>query len=246
VKTLIRDITEPNYAEEALKESEAKYRALVERAQDGIVIVQENRIMFANPSMAALLGYTVEELRETLLSEHMAAEERPRIEDRYRRRTGQHPAKSIVESIMRSKEGRELAVEFNVGFITYQGRSADLVIVRDIRARKESEKALQEYQQRLKALALELTIAEEQERRRIAANWHDLIRHPLVLVCVQLKQVMEARSQLETKVLINDISNCILKAMQDAKNGIFELSSPFRMGVGLLATIAELLEERVR
>lgn len=65
-----QDITERKRTEEALRESEAKYRKLVERAQEGIwVIDQDSNTTFVNPSMAAMLGYTpVEMLGKHLFS----------------------------------------------------------------------------------------------------------------------------------------------------------------------------------
>ena len=53
-----RDITERKLAEQALNESEAKYRNLVEQANDGIAVVQAERIVFANRCFAEITGRT--------------------------------------------------------------------------------------------------------------------------------------------------------------------------------------------
>ncbi|MCK4791595.1 MAG: sensor histidine kinase, partial [Desulfobacteraceae bacterium] len=113
----------------------------------------------------------------------------------------------------------------------------------DITERKLGEKRLLEYQQRLKALATQLTLTEEKEKRHIASDLHDHIGHSLALARMQLDAVLEAASQTERTVLINDISNIILKAIQDTKNLIFELSSPLMNEIGLAAAISEWLEE---
>ena len=52
-------------ANEALRESEERYRALVEQAQDGIIVLQDDKIRFANSFVASLSGRTVEELLDT-------------------------------------------------------------------------------------------------------------------------------------------------------------------------------------
>ena len=57
-----RDITERKKAEQKLKESEEKYRILVEQSLQGIIVIQDVKIMFANPAMVEILGYSVEEL----------------------------------------------------------------------------------------------------------------------------------------------------------------------------------------
>ena len=59
-------------------------------------------------------------------------------------------------------------------------------IVRDVTARKLIEKELLGYQQRLKALASQLTIVEESERRRIATDLHDDVCQTLALVRMQV------------------------------------------------------------
>lgn len=61
--SIITDITEKNKAQEALKKSEELYRCIVETAEEGIWIIDaENKITFANPKIANMLGYTVEEM----------------------------------------------------------------------------------------------------------------------------------------------------------------------------------------
>ena len=59
----VRDITAEKQAEEALRESEEKYRQLVERLQEGVWALDEDaNTTFANPRMAEILGYTVSEM----------------------------------------------------------------------------------------------------------------------------------------------------------------------------------------
>ena len=59
-----RDITEHRQAEEALRQSEKRYRQLLDTLQEGIwVIDQDANTTFVNPRMAEMLGYTVEEMQ---------------------------------------------------------------------------------------------------------------------------------------------------------------------------------------
>ncbi|MFQ5977581.1 MAG: PAS domain S-box protein [Candidatus Heimdallarchaeota archaeon] len=59
---VVDDITERKQAEKALKESEEKYRALVEQSIQLLTIIQDGRIVFANTAVEQLLGYTIEEI----------------------------------------------------------------------------------------------------------------------------------------------------------------------------------------
>ena len=56
------DITDLKNAESAMRDSEEKYRTLVEQSLQGIIVIQKNRIVYANSAFAAIAGYTIEEL----------------------------------------------------------------------------------------------------------------------------------------------------------------------------------------
>ena len=83
------DITERKRAEEALRESEEKYRLIVETAQEGIWAIDAEAVTtFVNPRMAEMLGYTVEEMLGKSLYRFMDEEERPRAGEYFERRRG--------------------------------------------------------------------------------------------------------------------------------------------------------------
>ena len=113
----------------------------------------------------------------------------------------------------------------------------------EIAERKQAVEEVKQYQQRLKALASQLTLSEEEERRHIAADLHDLIGHSLALARIQLATLSRASSKTEIAVLVADVSNILLKAIQDTKNLMFELSSPSLNEIGLGAAISEYLDD---
>src|SRR5450759_1152312 len=84
--SIIHDITERKWAEEALRQSEEKYRNLVERANDGICIVQEGILRYTNARLAQIEGYSVEELTGKPFTDFFTPEEVPKVLDRYKRR----------------------------------------------------------------------------------------------------------------------------------------------------------------
>ncbi|MGA1875166.1 MAG: PAS domain S-box protein, partial [bacterium] len=73
------NVTERRQAEEALKESEDKYSALVERAKDGVFIVQEGIFSFTKKAMAELIGYPVDEMTGMSLQDLVTPEYREEI-----------------------------------------------------------------------------------------------------------------------------------------------------------------------
>jgi PAS domain S-box-containing protein len=142
--SVIRDITLRKQAEEELKESEDKYRNLVERANDGIIIAQDKIVKFANQRMAELDGSSIEQIVGTPFSDHVYPTERPKLAENYRKRMAGEKIPAIYETVLQRSDGSPAPAELNAGVILYQGRPADLIMVRDITQRKQAEKALRE------------------------------------------------------------------------------------------------------
>ena len=139
----IRRAIEKREAEEALRESEEKYRDLVERANDGICIIQDTIVKYANPRLAEMWGGTVEEVIDTPFTDYIYPDELPEVADRYKRRMAGEEVTPIYETILRRKDGSRVHAELNAGRIAYQGKPADLVLVRDITERKRAEEAME-------------------------------------------------------------------------------------------------------
>jgi diguanylate cyclase (GGDEF)-like protein/PAS domain S-box-containing protein len=153
VASALVDVTERRKAEEAFRESEGKYRTLVEHANDGIVIIQDGIIQFANPKLAEVEGISVEDLSGSPYTQHFYPHEVPKLSDMYRRRIAGEKLPSTYETVMQRRDGTTVPVELNAALITYRGRPADLVIIRDISQRKQAEDALKKSEREFKALA---------------------------------------------------------------------------------------------
>ncbi len=146
------DITEQVLVEKSLRESEEKYRNLVERASDGITIVQNSLIKYVNPSLVTMIGYTTEEIIDTPIMNYIHPDHVSIVIERYELRIAGQPVPPIYETILIKKDGTSLEVELNAGIITFQEEPADLVIVREITERKRFERALRESEERYRTL----------------------------------------------------------------------------------------------
>jgi PAS domain S-box-containing protein len=142
VEDLEKKDAESKRVEEALRESEEKFRSLVDRANDGIVLIQEGIIKYVNPCLAEIVGYPVEQLIGTLFIEHIHHDEISLLIDRYEQRMSGEEVLPIYETIIKLKDGTDVHVEINASVITYQGAPADFAIIRDITERKQAEQAL--------------------------------------------------------------------------------------------------------
>jgi PAS domain S-box-containing protein len=122
-----------------LQECEEKYRNLVERANDGIAIIEEMRFKYVNPRLAEMGGYTVQELIDKPFVEYIDPDELPMVAERHKRRLAGEEVPSIYESAIKGKNGQKVLVEFNVNVSRSNGKSTSFVIIRDITRRKKAE-----------------------------------------------------------------------------------------------------------
>ncbi|MBN1782459.1 PAS domain S-box protein [bacterium] len=142
----IFDVTERVQAEIALRESEEKYRSLVELASDGIVIIENDRIRFANNRIFEMLNVPASTLINSEWLNYVVPEDRNQMTDYYRRRLQGDSAPRTFETRILDKNLQILPVEISAGRIPFQNRDAFLVFVRDIRERKTAEMAMQQAQ----------------------------------------------------------------------------------------------------
>ncbi len=73
---VVMDISEQKLAEQALRESEEKHRTLVERANDGIVVIQDKILKLVNRRFAEMSGYSVDQLLGTPFTDYLTPEEK--------------------------------------------------------------------------------------------------------------------------------------------------------------------------
>ena len=136
----IQDITEYKQAEAALRESEARYRSLLELAPIGIAVHSEGKIVFANPAAARLLGAdSPAQLAGKPVSEIIRPDHWPatlaRIPHLMAGEQGLYP----VEDVYLRLDGTPIDVEVIVTSLAFQGKPAVQVIVLDITERKRAE-----------------------------------------------------------------------------------------------------------
>jgi PAS domain S-box-containing protein len=147
------DITEQRRSEEALRASEARYRALVESSPDGIGIHQDGRIVFINPAGARLLGaQNPDELVGKPAMDLLHPDYREVVRERIQRSlaTGQ-PAPPLMEKFIRL-DGTVIDVEVTAVPIMWEGRPAMQVVFRDITERKRMEEELKASEERYRDL----------------------------------------------------------------------------------------------
>ncbi len=142
-----RDITERKRAEEALQQSEERYREVVENAIEAIMVAQDGMIKFANTKAVEMTGYSIEELTSMPPTELIHPDDREAA-------IGFHYVRATREEIPRyhafrliDKEGNIKWVERSASTITWEGRPALLIFDTDITERKLAEGKMFEYEE---------------------------------------------------------------------------------------------------
>ncbi len=143
LQKLRKEVGERERAEAALRESEEKYRLLVENANDAIFIAQDGVIKFPNPRTERMIGYGAEELARTPFVDLIHPEDREMVLDRYRRRLAGEEVPSTYSFRALTKGGESLVVQLNTVSITWDRRPATINLLRDITEQKRAEEELQ-------------------------------------------------------------------------------------------------------
>jgi len=139
LRELQQDALDREHVEAVLRESETKYRTLVENIQDGVFVLQGDAIIFANEALAQMSGYSVKELTEMNFSRIIAPEDVNLVMDRYQRRQAGERVPGEYEFRMLHKDGRStIVVNINVGTIQYEGKVASIGTVKNITERKRA------------------------------------------------------------------------------------------------------------
>jgi len=141
---VLTDLEEVISAEETLRESEQRYRELLELAPVGIAVYAEGKIVFINPAGARLLGADSEELiAGKPITEFIPPDRLKTAQSRIRRMMAGEHGLYPVEDIYLKLDGTPINVEVMATPLAYKGEPAVQVIITDINKRKRAEAELE-------------------------------------------------------------------------------------------------------
>jgi signal transduction histidine kinase len=102
---------------------------------------------------------------------------------------------------------------------------------------------LQQYQNQLRSLASQLSLAEERERRRIAIDLHDRVGQLLAVAKINLGRLKQELQKTPLVDLVNDVSGFMEQAIQETRSLTFQISPPILYELGLTAALEHLVEQ---
>jgi PAS domain S-box-containing protein len=149
---ILRDITERIQSETVLKESEENFKAVTENANDAIVVVlSDGKHVFANKRALELTGLTFDEMTAVGLKGYAHPDELLKLTERVKKRTAGEKITNQYETKIVNKQGRIIPIEITAAKSTWYGKTADIVILRDITERVQAMTALKDSEERYRS-----------------------------------------------------------------------------------------------
>jgi PAS domain S-box-containing protein len=138
-ESFLENVTERLEAENALRESEEKFRVLAETSPAAIALYQGSEVLYINPTAARLIGYTTEELSRISFWGCVHDDFKEMVQERGLARMRGESVPSQYECKFVTKDGKELWAIISVGRIEYKGKPAGIVTLIDTTEAKLSE-----------------------------------------------------------------------------------------------------------
>lgn len=211
--------------EKKLEESEERYRRVVELCPDIISIHSNGHCVFVNRAG--------EEFDAAPPGQNPMAKEPPESAAEGK------PLGLNVQKAVRP-DGSFRMIELASRPFTYQDRPAVLSIGRDITRRQEAEKGLLATQNRLRSLAAQLSLEQEQEKRRITAGLIEGVVQTLSLSTILLTKLETSAPSPDRAKALHEVVRHIQRAIADTKALTLGISSPELFELGLEAALDEL------
>ena len=228
------DITERKQAEEALRESEKRYRQLFNHAPAGIYELDfnEQRFIAVNDIMCQYTGYSEEEFLKMGPYDILSEDGKALYSQRSKKLAAGENVSEAVEYKITRKDAEELWVALNINPVYESGKVKGVTaVVHNITERRKVEQKLRQSEERLKSLSAELIRAQEKERNRISKELHDELGQSLAILKHRVrsigKQLIAYQPQMShdndaTVELVDEIIEKVRQIARDLNPSILE------------------------
>ena len=252
IEGICRDVTERKHAEKALRESEEKYRGVVENANEGITVTQDGMLKFVNRKGLEISGYSKAEMLSRPFIEIVHPDDRQAVMQHHLKRLKGEEIPEVYVLRFIAKDGAMKWLENNGVVITWEGKPATLNLLTDITKRKQAEEALkisrenllEEYNQR-KILSKRLIDLLEKDRHEIAMELHDNIGQILTSLKIYLELIDDKLKPIDAG--LGSFTKAAIKRANQAINDLNNIAHGLMPGIldalGLVPSLRSLLNE---
>lgn len=122
-----------------LKESEEKHVSLIKNIQDGIFVIQNDKVRFANESFSKISGYSLDEIHDLDYKELIHPDDLERVVSNYQKRLDGEDVPNSYEFKIINQQGETVYLSISVGLINYLGKPAHIGTIKDITQQKTHE-----------------------------------------------------------------------------------------------------------
>ncbi|MBA4416528.1 MAG: hypothetical protein C0392_01260 [Syntrophus sp. (in: bacteria)] len=242
---LINELNRRKQIEDLLRKGAERYKNLFEDSPIGIYRTNpDGRILMANPILVRMLGFSsFNQLASTPLKNgdyepsYLKKKMKKRLEREGRVRGFEAKWKRFDGSTIYVRENAQAVRAPDGTVIYYEGT------VEDISEQKKAEEKINSYQNQLRSLASDLSLAEERERRRIATTLHDHIGQILAISKIKLGALLECAKESDIEESLREVRSLVGQAIQYTRSLTSELSPPILYELGLEAALEWLCEQ---
>jgi PAS domain S-box-containing protein len=246
---LLSDITKRKQAEAEIRKLKEKYESVIRNIPDTIYSCLPDEtcsMVFISDRYKDWTGYSPQDF----YGDHGLWPKTVHPEDRYR------VLRTYIEACRKKKAylSEYRVIHKDTGQIRWvrdhgmpvTDESGKLIlfdgVISDITEQKQMEVRLDAFQQRLRSLASQISMAEERERRRIAAGLHDQVTQTLAVIKMKLGTLRELSSSNNHSKQLDEIRGLIDETIQETRSLTFDLSPPVLYELGLEAAVEWLIE----
>ncbi|MBC3872329.1 response regulator [Undibacterium flavidum] len=225
---VVMDISARRQLEDDLHKSEYNYRLLIDNVTEGIIVVQNAQIAFANRIIQTLTGYSHDELIGMAFTSSIYSEDVPVVVERHTRRLRGEPVEQYYQIRLQHRISHQLIwVEISSVLIEWEGQAATLSFVSDLTQRKLLESQLKESmdeQMRLQTLQMQNELKVSELARRHAeetteakslflANMSHEIRTPMNAIIGMAHLALKTELTVKQKDYVEKIHKAGLSLM---------------------------------
>jgi PAS domain S-box-containing protein len=223
---------------EQLRASEERYRTLFQNAHDAIwVHDMDGNIVSANAAVARLTGYEVKELCQMNVKSFLSEESLNLAKDiRTRLLSGEAVIEPYEQKLI-TKGGIEAILKLTTNLVEVEGKPVGFQnIARDVSREKVMQESLRFY-------LGQITMAQEEERKRIARELHDDTIQSLVVLARQLDDIISISNDLpfDKKRLLENLHKQTNDIMADVRRMSQDLRPPTLDRLGLISALESLV-----